>query len=432
MRTYRVKEFIQYLQATIGVSANSDMMYRWLEEAMTEIRSKPWSWNWKIERGVTSPPILETHKFTWVAGQYYVTCAAPMANVDFTHTGRIVKIGDHWYQCTDIGKTSATRIYVSRPLITTQTAATALTFHRDHKFFKTSKVRNVAVGDVPKCARYSSSSLRQYWLLTDVDDLDEGSPYCYQDIVLERIKPPAHPPGYASSGGGSFTNGKYVYFFTKFDVESGLESEPGPSLIVEVTDGNVPVITYSNPAAADVLEETSYKLRLYRSEIILATDPRPRLRLPMFNINERAPTASPFNDINNNAGLLRGKVRYWDGAYAGVRLLPKPDSTERFDVECLSASPGRFHDEDYIKLGPNDEVMQLLRLYISGASKLKGLNATEYQQHLIAFRRQQAHLLGQDREPGNADPGPKNTNNYSVNEYGSGDWVDGLQSPWGQ
>lgn len=432
MRTYRVKEFIQYLQATVGVSANSDMMYRWLEESLTEIRSKPWSWNWKVERGVTHAPISETHKFTWVAGQDFITCAAPMADIGFANTGRIVKIDDHWYQCTDIGKTSATRVYLSRSLITTQATQTALTFHRDHKFFKTSKVRNVAVGDVPKCARYSSRDLRQYWLLTDVDDLDEGSPYSYQDLVLERIKPPAHPPLYATSGAGSFSNGKYVYFYTKIDTESGLESEPGPSLVVNVTDGKVPTITYNNPASADVLEETSYKLKLYRSEIILATEPRPRLRLPMFEVQERNPTATPFNDINNNGGLLRGKERYWDGAYSGVRLLPKPDSVERFDVECLDVSPGRFHDEDYIKLGPNDEVMQLIRLYISGASKLKGLNATEYQQHLIAFRRQQAHLLTEDREPGNSDSGPKNINNYSVEEYGSGDWVNDLQSPWGQ
>ena len=108
----------------------------------------------------------------------------------------------------------------------------------------------------------------------------------------------------------------------------------------------------------------------------------------MFLVQERTPGPQPFTDTNT--ALIRGKERYWDGAYAGVRLLPKPDSVERFDVECLDISGGRLHDEDYIRIGPNDEVMQLIRLYLAGVARLQEFNSTDFHKSLIAFRKQQA------------------------------------------
>ena len=428
MRTNRVREFIQYMQANVGSNGNTDMFYRWLEEAMTEIFSKEWTWNWKIVRNITDAPITETAgTFTWTVGQDYITCSSTLSDLNYTHTGRTVTLGERLYQINDVGVKNSSRVYLTRRLSTTSTAPATLTFHRDHKYYKTSKIRNVAVGNCPKLARYGSNDLRQYWLLSDIDDLESGTTHSYQDIVVERISPPAFPPKYVTSGAGTFVNGKYIYFYTKYDSESGLESEPGPMLIQDVTDGNHPTITYDNTSSADHLEKSSYSLRLYRSEVILPTEKRPRTRVPMHLVQQRHPKNTPLTDDNST---LRGKERYWDGAWSGVRLLPKPDEALRFDVECLNDCGGRLHDEDFIKLGNNDEVLQLIRLYLAGVSKLKALDVETFHKSLIAFRRQQAHLLTSDREPGKSDSGPRNTHNYSMDTQHSGDWVDHLSSPW--
>lgn len=434
MRSYRVEQLIQYLQATIGTNANTDLMYRWVEEALVEIYSQPWSWNWKVISGITNSALTEAAgTFTWTTGQNYLTCSSPMSTIGFSHTGRKVKLGTRWYQTIDIGLTNTSRVYVNRPIVTTESTGISLTFYRDFRYFKTSRIRNVSCGDLPKLGRFDSNDLRKFYLLADTQDYDEGEPNRWQDLVVERMSAPAFPPTYASSGAGSFTNGKYYYFFTKYDEEAELESEPGPTVEVNITDTRRPNMTYANPSG-DKLESTSYKMRLYRSEMISATDVRPRTRVPMYLVQQRNPSVpgSPFTDTDTQQGKLRGNAEYWDGTWSGVKLMPKPDSsTYRFDVECLADWGERLRDEHYVKLGKGDEIMQLLRLFLAGVSRLTNLDSKEYRTSLIAFRGQLAHLVTAEREPGNSDPGPRNIHNYSTEQYGTGDWVDWLQSPWG-
>jgi hypothetical protein len=421
-----VSDLVRYLQTSVGSEGATDMVYLWLEDCFSIVFGREWSWNWTKHLGVTIAPITESAGlFTWTAGQNYITCSSPMTDVDYTHTGRRVKLGDRWYQTHDIGVSNASRVYVTSVIISSETTGASVTFHRDHRYVKTSKIRNIQVGNYPKITRFASQDLRKQRYI-DIEDLTDSIPYGYQDIVTERISSPAFQPKYTSAGSGSFTNGKYIYFYTLYDSESEFESAPGPLLVVEVTDGFSPVITYDNPATADVLETSSYQMRLYRSNLISATDTRPRTRLPMFLVQTRPPTASPFTDTSPS--VIRGLPRYWDGPWSGVRLISKPSEVDIFHIEALNDYGARPMDEDQIRLGPVGEVTELLRLFMAGMSSLKSKDSAAHRQSIVDFRRQLEYLLNKDREPGQADESASNMTNYAPR--GDADWVDSLRSPW--
>lgn len=421
MRSIRTKDLIESLQSSLAVSGAEDLFYYWLEEALTIIREQPWNWNWKKVHGLTysstSEPVLT---FTWTEGNDYILCSA---NVTLGHAnaGRWVLLGDQWYKAVDFGHTNPLRVYVDRPILGSQATATTVKFYRVERSIQTSRLRTVEV-DAEKITRYSRQYFTKEWWGTTLQ-MDVGTTMGYTERDDEKIDPPAYPPVVvAGPASAAMPAGKYLFFYTRYDPESGLESAPGPQ--VEFTSAGAVAnrVTYGNPVA-DRAESKSYQLRLYRSVVNYSRD-----RVPMFLLQTRDPSTAgaPFDDTNSTVYNL---PRYYDGPYATLFFLPPPDDTRAsLMVECQDNWSGRLYEEEYLNLGTNNQVLELCRVFLTSVINLASRNTAEYRAAVIHFRQQLNYLITMSEASGHGDYGPENRNHDvpGPNNTAS-DWVEALR-----
>ena len=220
-------------------------------------------------------------------------------------------------------------------------------------------------------------------------------------------------------------NGEYTYFFTRVDFESGLESAPGPSTTIDVTFGFAMDVTYGNPITPNDAENSTYFLRLYRSE----RNSRPG-RPPMFLLDTRSPfaiVAGTFRDGNDGIdGLLYGFPQLYEGPQTMVNLIPPPDcDITTFKVTHYENWGYRTHDRLRIKMGEDNQVIELVKFYVLGSVQLAGKSAKDHKDWVFSFRRQLQYLTAESRKPGTADTGDADVYiNYNDADKKSGDWID--------
>lgn len=411
MRSILTEHLVRYATTSIGAAASQDMVYLWLEELVATLLEQPWPWNWKQWKGQVLPSVAEvtTTTFTWVAGNTFVTSNVALSALTYTRTGRKVLISDEWYMAVDVGFTSTTRIYLDRPLVTTVTTGTALTFYRDEYALPTSRIRDVQTTESLKLIRYSEDWETGQYLGFRTEKLQPSSPPSgYIDRNGLTITPPRYPPKVVVGVGAGPNIGTYNYFYTRYDAESGLESQPGPVLKWTQASAVPLTVTYDNPTVADRSEDTSYPLRLYRSRI----NP-PRDRVPMFRLAERSPFAQApaYVDslVDNNLLTVR-HLPYWDGPWAVVQLLPVPDTRESMWAWHLKNWTGRLDDLEYLPFGQDNMMADQLRLYLGGALMRMASNPKEHRDAIIAFKAQLAYLVTRSRPAGDDDVGPENYN----------------------
>lgn len=417
----RASDLIAYFTAHLGVSGEVDLLYYYLEEGLKLIHEQPWPWNWASRHELTLKPEEQVGAtYTWVQGQSYITSSA-VVTLSYSYTGRKVKLGDEVYRCVDFGMNNVNRIYVDRPILGSQATGVALTFYRDEVGVQTTRVRTVEVNRL-KIPRYSPQYFRDhFWGLNDFT-VNTGQPRAYVDEDWHRIPPPRFPP-VCVNGAASATPsaGTYVYFYTRREKETGLESPPGPSTTFVANGANTVRVTYGNTTIADQSEDSTYELRLYRSEKNPTRD-----RTPMFLVGARTPFAlgAPFED---NTDTIYSLEPYYDGPFAKLRLIPGADSEYSVLVDHLHNYGFRPHGNSYVELGTNNQVLELLRMFFIGCVNVSTRNLEEYRKAVIMFRQQMNYLATQARSAGDHDQGPEN-HYYDVPGDDGGDWVDVL--PW--
>jgi hypothetical protein len=420
----RVADLIAQMATGLGASSGNDLFFYWLEEQYRFIREKAWAWNWSKKYHLTHAAQDEGDviTFDYNEGNDFILASAPLA-LNYFMTGRKVQLGDEWYRILDYGLTNASRVYVDRAILGSATGVQP-TFHRDEYWFPGNKLRYVEM-DGKKLVRLPEHHLqRKYW--GRVHPSSASTPQSYIDDDSRKLPPPGYAPTVASAGAGTLPVGEYIYFYTRYDVESGLESAPGPSTTFTNIAGTANRVVYGNPAG-DKSEYSSYGLRLYRS-LVSPT----RNRAPMWLVEQRAPTApgAPFDDATTAAALVT-KTRFYDGASAVVRLWPPPDSDRHtLMIDHVNCWGGRMYEEEYLELGRNDEILETLRIFLKGVLDIKNGDANAYKIASATHRAQVSYLLTQSREAGEGDAGP---DSHFPPVAGpepmlQGDWVDML--PW--
>jgi len=431
MRSEQIADLIAYMRAQVNSSGADDLLYRWVEEALVIIREQPWSWNWSDHKGLTSAVHTTAHVFTWIVGDnYIVDQTGIIPATEYQYTGRRVKLGDEWYTVTDIGISNPNRIYLDRKINSSQSLpGIVITLYRTNDAVKTSGLDSVGCGRRAKLLKYDQNWFSRMFTNTRWDELEPSTPVGYlpRHGREYRIDSPRYAPALSSSGAFALANGTYYYFFTRRCQETSLESKPGPVTKWENTDGFAPLVTYGNPAG-DFSDFSSYDFILYRSLI------NPNLtRCPMFEIMLRGPElpGSSWADLNPDSVVCRAP-QFYDGPYTVIELLPPPsDERLNIDVHHIANWSHRPYDEEFVDMGTENSVIELLRIYLLGLMRLSGSDAKEYRTAAAAFRSQMRYLATKTRSPGKHDTGADEYLNYREDVTAgksSGMWVDGL--PW--
>lgn len=426
MRSILATDLVQFCSAQLAQSASEDLFYFWLEEALTIVSEQTWSWNWKHIRSITLASVKEeiniftsvANTFTWTEGDEYLLCSG-VVTIPHSAAGRMVKLDDEWYKAIDFGFAIADRVRLDRPIVGSRVEPTELTFHRTNLAIQTTKIRTVELS-AKKIHRYST----QFWtqnFLGSHRQADISTSYAYTEIDYSRLTRPAYPPVVVNGiPVADFPAGEFYYFYTRYDSENRLESAPGPMTKFTSTAGIGPSIVYGNPSG-NLSEDTSYQLRLYRSDINPTRD-----RVAMFLIASRDPTTVVA--YVDNSRTVYNLPRYWDASYTVVEFFPPPDDTRvSINVECLNNWAPRLYEQEYLELGSDNQVMELIRIFLTGVVNLAGRNTAEYRQAAIHFRSQMAYLVTTSRSSGDGDYGPENWARDIPGPDGSGDWVDALR-----
>ena len=416
------------MRAQVGTQSQLDLLYMWIEEAVSIIREQPWPWNWEDYKGITfAPVVIETGvlTFTHTIGDTYATASGAIPASYMEYTGRTVKLGDEYYKTVDIGHANPLRLYVDRPIVGAETDGVELTLYRTNIAVNASRVKNVSCGNRAKLLRYDPDYFKRRFLTTRQDQLDPATPIAYADHQDRRIDAPLYAPICSDNGGGGVSVGIYHYFYTRVDYESGLESPPGPVLEYNNDHGNDVDVIYGNPSGDYSEGGSSHYLRLYRSE----KNPT-RNRVPVFRLQTRAPDTpvATFKDAID--GTMRAMTPMYEGVQTVVELLPPPDSDRlAFIITHLDNWGRRAYDEDRIAMGLDNQIIELLRIYLLGLTKLAGKNPAEYRQASAQFRSQMSYLANQARKAASNDLSPENYFNDAAQfDVASAGWVD--QLPW--
>lgn len=422
MRTMRASELVDFFTSSLGASGQEDNFYFWIEEALNVIREQRWPWNWRKQGFLTKTGSNQALAlYSWTEGDEFVVCNAAVSTPT-TMTGRRVLLGDEWYTCEDFGLRTLNRIYVDRPILGSATDQ-QLKFYRSDLALKTTAIRDVKV-NARKLPRYSKQYFTSDYFGTTLE-IDVSTPMGYVDNDARRLDPPAYAPVCVDSAVvlPAFPAGDYYYFYTRYDAESGLESPPGPVTRFTSAGGKKVEVKYGNPFVPDQGERTSYGLRLYRSTV----DPT-RSRAPMFLIDERtaAVPGTPFRDTHLT---VRGLPPLWEGNFVTLEFIPPPDDTRlSVVVEMLDTWGFRLWEEEQVALGADNQVIELLRIFLAGVLSMSSRNPAEYRQAVIHFRSQMAWLASESRASGETDYGPENRIKDYPGENTNSDWVDAL--PW--
>lgn len=379
-------DLVQKLIAETNARGAIDLAYEWLTEALRMVRGFAWTWNLDRRRLLTLIDLSETGiTFTWVEGDDYITSSAPVL-LGTGMTGRYVQLGDHYYRVVDYGIKNASRVYVDT-LIKGSATDQTLTFSRFKYIFRTNKVLSVFVDKtrmVHRSNRENDNEFSQYGY-SQYTYIDNNSPV--------RPSRPKYPPTYATAA-GTLPQGTYYYFWTRFCEETGIESLPGPKIEVKHPGGLAAVINYASTFGAS--DDTSYKMRLYRSQVNPTTK-----NCPFFVVGEKA--ASSTSTITDNAVTLYSD-QYWWGEYCELDI-GRGYTSERkvLEVYLCNSYGWRVLQTDEIYLGDNAEILEMVRHYIVCAVAMAKSSNADMQQNTIHMNRQLAYLFSKDRSPASDD-----------------------------
>jgi hypothetical protein len=432
VKSYSFDELLDFHRESLGETGARDLFMAWFEESTSMIRDRRWTWNWTTKSFLTLANETNGATFIWSIGDDFIeTSDASNVTLNTLNTGRGVMIGDEWYAVTDVGLKDPTRVYLDREIHTSEVDGADLIFVRREYCVRTTRIRGVSCGDRPKLIRLDLDSDFHNKMHGAAFDLYlSGTPNAYIDNDSVLLAEPAYPPKVTSSGGGAFTNGDYIYFFTKYDKESELESKPGPQIRVSISDGFRPIVIYDNDVDPNQLESTTYKLRLYRSEVNPESD-----RCPMYLVDEReavapAPGGEYVDTDPRSNGLLLNKIPYWDGPYCSVMLVPPPSGDrERLRIDHLNNWYYRPNLRDRISCGVDNQVIELMRMHMTGLVSLQARDPKEQRAAMFAFRRQIDYLVTKDEKSGETDVSLSSVG-VSDNPYENNDdssWVDKLR-----
>lgn len=418
--------------AELGASTGTDLFWFALGEALSAIHDRDWPWGHDNVSSVTVAPIVPDVTFSGTARDQYLHSSGDhgltYANMGrkFLWDGELYRIVDH-----NIGTYDLT---LDRPLHATLSDQT-LSFVRDEICINTSLVHGVWVaGQRAEKLLQSDLNSAVTFLGTPFYGWSEGEPYRYiprDGMVLVgpqgQPQTPQFPPACtAGAAQANFPGGVYRYFFTRVDMESGLESEPGPMLEYTHTAGYKIVVTYDHGS----FDVGGYGLRLYRSEVNPTRD-----NCAMFLISVGSATAFSATDSNHS---VKGLYRYMDAPHTVIQLVPPPDSEARSVViERSRPFNSRPHAEDYIELGTEDAVHELLRMFLAGISKLRNHDTQAVRTQIISFRSQLDYISQRIRGSERGDESGNNHVDFAQRKFlrprrEDLDFLEGMQAPPGE
>ena len=417
----RASVLIDQIMSDIGVTAR-DNVRQWIAEALTVIGELSFPWNQTDTNVLTLASVQflgtgGTDTFSWDEGNSYIECTSPVTAFQDSRTGRRVMLGDEVYKIIDIGLTDPNRIYVDRPIRGSATEQTP-TFTRDEYAYRTAAIQSVNL-DRFKVPQVTDHTLvKKYWIN---NHLSTGTSYLYSVDDNAKLPAPEYPPIVTGNTGTAFQDGKYYYFFTRYDEESGLESDPGPVLEYNASGVNFPIVKYDNPAG-NVSENTTYKLRLYRSQ----RNPKDR-NCPMFLIDTRTSRTDVSITDENATYPMRNKTQYDWSKQTVIRMYPPPDTTRRSLVVRHNAGYGkRLWDDENINLGTDNAVIEQIRLHCKMCATIQSSDVASMQAAIAILRRQIQYLVTKTRSAGESDMNNDNYNRFRPgfqDEVGNGDWV---------
>lgn len=405
--TMKVGEIIELLQDAVGQQMGEDIFYVWFEELYRLIREQKWAWNWKNNGRVTFAPIADaTNTYTWVAGNDFVTgSTAAVAGFNWTNTGRYWIEDNRIYKATFIGAVGGSaRITFDKPIHTTDaTGITNLSLVRADHVYNTSSIKNVNVDGLKKPSTTDDDFDRQFYYTNRF--ADSGLPLIYRCDDNSTIPNTPDAPEQQSTAGGTFAGGEYYYFFVAYDKESGQYGHPGPTLTYTATAGQIPTFRYG---ASNLVVGNTYPVRLFRSQL----DPS-RARVPMYFVGEKDPTSAASFVVDNlsDATLLKNE-KWYEGPTTKVDFRPAPDAVYPLEVNYLNNWGHRPDLNDYVDLGRNNEVLELLRFGFYKFTELQNKDPQSFRIAVIQFRQQMAYLLRGSRSASSEDPGLGETRDY--------------------
>lgn len=420
-RTIDAKYFVSLLRASVGDNSADDLVLHWLEDCLTFIRDKPWPWNWTRSKVYTVAPRTQDG-CTWNKGDSYITVSTGVT-VGKDTAGMVVEIDDIRYRVRGAGYPVGTRITLDAPLTTANpTVGKSLVFYQDSFCVKTTNIGNVDIAGDRKLVKVNKDigALHRHGHLYERTSPATPTRYFATDSV--EIEPPLYPPAVVAAGAGTMAAGKYIYFYTRYDSIRGIESKPGPYFEWDNSTGVPGVVTYGNPSG-DQSESTSYKLRLYRSEVNPTS-----IRCPMYLIETRDGSTPASSFVDNNTSPMYGNERYWCGPYALVEPYPIPDEEYLFDVYHLDSWYYRPNLRDRINVGRNISFVEAITMYIQSGVSLSARDPKTRRAAIISFRQQVMYLLQKETDVAASDIAEhEHMSLHPVTDHNDGDWVDRLR-----
>lgn len=390
-----VEQLTALLQTSVGAASSRDQILFYLGIGLEELFRHDWPWTLREEQQFVLPTVTETQTFTWVAGDDYITAAGAMVNVNWTHTGRYVRLGSTWYRVMDVSHRSSLRIYLNKRLLESQTDPTLLTFYRADMVVRSNQVVSVSTDQQPLTRWAKESIRRNSWAGGLPDQLAAGSPDYWSDDQNHFLVKPAYPPTSPGTVAGALPAGIYHYFYTRYDYETGYESEPGPTLVLNHPGGSLPQIRYGNTLDRAEDNQGSWGLRLYRSDV----NPRSSY-VPMMLIQSREPGVPVTTFADDRVSPLYSYVEYWRGKQSVITLWPIPDGSRQITVNRHEAWGWVPRDMHVLDLGEGQVLMGLLTQYIASRMSMAKRDPAGEQAAMALFNRQLNYELTRTRDPG--------------------------------
>lgn len=423
MKVIRAEHLISRIVQAVGITQMSDIELLLLEEVYSYLTSLPWSWNWHEGGGATFAPVVGSKTtYTWAKGTNYLqSSSAGFGGFNYTHTGRVFLLDQRKYRVVEFDVTNW-RIVLDRTLTIEELEETEITLYRDMICFPTSFMRGLWT-DI----KLDSSTLNDVGRdrVGRFRCWSTGAPHKYIGTTSYEIPAPRQPPFVSGAVGGTVPAGRYRYFFTYYDAESGIESSPGP------------VLQYDNASAQDItlqygttnIGELSYTLRLYRSEVEPETE-----RPPMFLLYEKDPTDVLDVIVDNNLSdtMFFGLEQYYDGTWTTCYYVNIPDDCYQLDWIHTNQFGFRIHEEQNLRLGTTDEVIQAIELFFMRikSAGVNGVSTEDYRRQIIAYRSQLNFLITSDREPTHSDPGSSKRRALPISPLADDEDNNNISSTW--
>ena len=394
---------VELMLAGVGQRGSIDLQWHWFETIYGLIREQPWPWNWKDTRFRTFAPIVSTETYTWTAGDSYIQGSGALT-FDHTHTGRFLEIDNIPFMVT-IVDTALNRLHLDAPVGTTVAVGVLMTLYRANLTLKTGMIKTV---EVDGTRLFSTTD--NFWRRSGGQQhvaYSSGLPEEYEVSEEKFIPEPLYAPIVnGAPAGGNIEDGTYEYFWTAYDPECNRHSKPGPSTRHTYTGGPRSQSWGYDGSVANIKENESYQLILWRSEASPTGS-----RYPAYKVGFKDPRdAASFVTDSLSAKQLIGQERYYDGPQVDILWHMWPDALYTVYARHINNYGGRPSPNDMIPLGKQNVVTELLPMGASTYITLSNRGISEQHQAIVKFRQQLAYLIRKDKTANAADPGLEEIN----------------------